>query len=275
MDMDFKVNENVLIPRPETEELVRWVIEDIKGTGTRIQLPEVQPAVRGARVRDSHERHGLPNQRADLPDESPNKLDFHILDIGTGSGCIAVSLAKNLPGVKVHALDVSVGALNVARKNAHLNQVNISFLKADILDVPDSEVRYDIMVSNPPYVRESERKDMQKNVTDHEPESALFVSDENPLKFYDAIARFAPKKPEGTRKIISGNQPISGPGNRAAPQASWFSENRKANGYVREPSDDCRFPQNSLLVSFLYRNDYLILNVEQQTINEQCYPQHL
>lgn len=158
MDMDFKVNENVLIPRPETEELVRWMIEELG----RIKSP-----VAGKRLT--------------------------ILDIGTGSGCIAVSLAKNLPNYEVHALDVSIRAIHVARSNAGANQVDVTFVTIDILNIDDSAVKYDIIVSNPPYVRDQEKKDMHKNVTDHEPRLALFVSDKNPLKFYDAIARFASK----------------------------------------------------------------------------------
>lgn len=158
MDMDFYVDENVLIPRPETEELVRWIVE------------EVGP-IKGV----------LADHR------------LIILDIGTGSGCIAVSLAKNLPSYEVHAFDISDAALKVARKNATLNRVDVSFEEIDILAIDESGSKYDIIVSNPPYVREREKKVMHKNVTSHEPGLALFVSDENPLRFYDAIARFAQK----------------------------------------------------------------------------------
>ncbi|SDE67956.1 release factor glutamine methyltransferase [Pricia antarctica] len=166
MDMDFSVDGTVLIPRPETEELVRWIIEE---------LDPIKSPVRSKRST--------------------------ILDIGTGSGCIAVSLAKNLPNYEVHALDVSLGALHTARSNAKANDVDVTFVEIDILDIEtsavnseDSTIEYDIMVSNPPYVREQEKKDMHKNVIDHEPGLALFVSDENPLKFYEAIATFASKK---------------------------------------------------------------------------------
>lgn len=153
MDMDFRVDENVLIPRPETEELVRWMISDLK---------------------DKNEGGG-------------------VLDIGTGSGCIAISLAKNLPNYKIFGLDISEEALRIAKKNAKINQVEVSFAVADILNIEDSALKYDSIISNPPYVREQEKKNMQKNVSDHEPGLALFVSDEKPLKFYDAIARFARK----------------------------------------------------------------------------------
>jgi len=158
MDMDFLVDENVLIPRPETEGLVRWIVE------------EVDP------IKDAKQ-----DQRRS------------ILDIGSGSGCIAISLAKFLPNYEVHAFDISLKALQVARKNAKANLVDVAFIEIDILDSENSSVKYDIMVSNPPYVREREKKKMHKNVTDHEPGLALFVSDENPLKFYEAIARFAKK----------------------------------------------------------------------------------
>ncbi len=158
MDMDFSVDENVLIPRPETEGLVRWIVEEVGPIEDAVQ----------------DKRHT-------------------ILDIGSGSGCIAVSLAKNLPNYEVHALDISLEALQVARKNAKANKVEVTFIEIDILDLEDSAVKYNIIVSNPPYVRKQEKKKMHKNVTDHEPGLALFVSDENPLKFYEAIARFAKK----------------------------------------------------------------------------------
>jgi release factor glutamine methyltransferase len=115
------------------------------------------------------------------------------LDIGTGSGCIAVSLAKNLPEAQVFALDISEKALEIAQQNALDNDVAIEFIQRDILNLDSLDTEFDAIVSNPPYVRELEKKDMHKNVTDHEPGVALFVSDENPLKFYDAIALYAQK----------------------------------------------------------------------------------
>jgi len=154
MDMDFLVDENVLIPRPETEELVRWILETSQAS----------------------------------PDKNPT-----ILDIGTGSGCIAISLAKNLPKAQVYGLDVSEPALEIARRNAKKNEVDTIFLQNDILTRPKLNRKFDSIVSNPPYVRDMEKKEMQKNVLEHEPDSALFVSDENPLVFYEAIARFAKK----------------------------------------------------------------------------------
>lgn len=157
----FKVNEQTLIPRPETEELVEWIISD--------------------------------NQS-----RSNDGVQLSILDIGTGSGCIAISLSKNLPNSKVQALDISEGALFIARQNAITNEVDVEFFKKDILktksstsdsDKPDDY--YDIIVSNPPYIREMEKELMKNNVLNYEPFTALFVQDEDPLLFYRAISKFA------------------------------------------------------------------------------------
>jgi release factor glutamine methyltransferase len=153
MDLDFVVNKNVLIPRPETEELVRWILDDF----------------------------------------STAQSDLKILDIGTGSGCIAISLAKNLPNAKVYALDVSQEALAVAKETAELNGVEIYFVNADILEVNDLDDKFDIIVSNPPYVRMLEKQEMKNNVLDNEPELALFVADDNPLIFYKKITELAAK----------------------------------------------------------------------------------
>jgi len=146
--LNFKVDQNVLIPRQETEELVDWIIKS-----NVLNAPS-------------------------------------ILDIGTGSGCIAISLAKNIKGSRVSAIDISEGALKVTQENAINNNVNIDLFKADILDhssiIPNQP--FDIVVSNPPYVRELEKTLMQSNVLDHEPHSALFVSDRDPLLFYREIA---------------------------------------------------------------------------------------
>lgn len=148
--LQFKVDKNVLIPRPETEELVDWIIQNHK-----------------------------------------NKNNLKILDIGSGSGCIAISLAKNLPNAEVSAIDISAEALNVAKNNAALNQVNVNFLKADILTISKLPGTFDIIVSNPPYVRELEKDQMQQNVLSNEPHIALFVENGNPLLFYDKIAELA------------------------------------------------------------------------------------
>ncbi len=166
----FKVNQHTLIPRPETEELVEWVVSEQAST-------------------------------------TQNAGHVTILDIGTGSGCIAISLAKNLPNSQVHAVDISSEAIKMARQNAVENRVEVDFFQTDILktkSLPTGEVQaekhYDIIVSNPPYVRELEKKQMQPNVLDYEPETALFVHDNDPLLFYRVISRLAKTslKPGGT-----------------------------------------------------------------------------
>jgi len=150
--LEFEVNSAVLIPRPETEELVDWII----------QSSEVQSK-------------------------------FKILDIGTGSGCIAIALAKNLPNAQVFALDVSEQALATAKKNAEKNQVHLSFIHQSILETEDLAQEFDIIVSNPPYVRELEKHEIKNNVLDNEPHLALFVEDNDALIFYRKIAQLAQK----------------------------------------------------------------------------------
>ena len=159
--LPFKVNKNVLIPRPETEELVDLIIRSV--TSLEVDKP------------------------------------VKILDIGTGSGCIAIALAKNLPNAKVYALDVSKEALKVAKQNAEINKVDINFIEASILNDTchlafEAESNFDIIVSNPPYVRNLEKEEIKPNVLDNEPHLALFVEDDNPLLFYREITNFAIKK---------------------------------------------------------------------------------
>ena len=149
--LPFEVNPSVLVPRPETEELVEWILESVK------------------------------------PDKP-----LRILDIGTGSGCIAVSLARHLPGAIVTAWDVSSEALKVAEFNARNNEAVVSFVQKDVLATTPEEMEgYDIIVSNPPYVREQEMELMKENVLNHEPHLALFVKDHDPLLFYRHITRLA------------------------------------------------------------------------------------
>lgn len=151
--LPFKVDKNTLIPRPETEELVAWILNTAK------------------------------------------KNTQEILDIGTGTGCIAISLAKNLANTALSAIDISENALTMAQKNAALNKVAVSFYQADVLKtIPFKKERlFDIIVSNPPYVRELEKAEIHNNVLQNEPHLALFVTDNNPLVFYDAIAEIAKK----------------------------------------------------------------------------------
>ena len=153
--LDFEVNAAVLIPRPETEELVEWILESQK---SKVESQKVK-----------------------------------ILDIGTGSGCIAISLAKNLPDATVFALDVSEEALATAKKNAENNSVNVTFIHQNILETEDLLQQFDIIVSNPPYVRNLEKEEIKKNVLENEPHLALFVADNDALVFYKKIAQLAQK----------------------------------------------------------------------------------
>lgn len=117
--------------------------------------------------------------------------NINILDIGTGSGCIAISLAKNIPTAKVSALDISEKAIDTAKLNALENNIHVNFFVQDILNASKTNDRYDVIVSNPPYIRASEKQFMEKNVLDYEPHTALFVDDNDPLIFYRKIALFA------------------------------------------------------------------------------------
>ena len=162
--LKFEVNENTLIPRPETEELVEWIL-------------------------NSSITH--------------HKSPITILDIGTGTGCIPIALKANLPQANVSAIDVSEKALKVAKRNAELNKVEINFIQANILEAEDlSQLptsnfhhpsSYNIIVSNPPYVRNLEKQEIKKNVLDYEPHLALFVEDTDALLFYRKIAQLALK----------------------------------------------------------------------------------
>jgi len=159
-DMTFEVNENVLIPRPETEELVSLILST-----------------------DNSQRSTDNGQRT--------TDTINILDVGTGSGCIAISLAKLIENSNVTAIDISEKALEVAKRNAKLNGVDVDFIHADILSDFHISKKFDIIVSNPPYVCESERIDMRANVLEFEPSTALFVDDNDPIVFYRHIINFA------------------------------------------------------------------------------------
>lgn len=160
---EFAVNPSVLIPRPETEELVEIILKDVR--------------------------------------QKKNAAPLKIVDIGTGSGCIAITLSAELSEAEVTAVDISPEALETARANAARLQANVRFLQADILAetaagqaIPGT---FDLIVSNPPYVLETEKANMEKNVLDHEPHLALFVDDSDPLLFYRQIARFGKKRLHG------------------------------------------------------------------------------
>ena len=151
--LDFEVNENVLIPRPETEELVEWIINE--------------------------------NSKTD------KAKTIKILDIGTGSGCIAISLAKNIPNAQVYAMDISKKAIETAKRNAMNNKTDVTFILQDVLNTEVLKCTFDIIVSNPPYVRNLEKEEIKKNVLDYEPHLALFVEDNDALIFYRKIAALA------------------------------------------------------------------------------------
>jgi release factor glutamine methyltransferase len=163
----FEVNENTLIPRPETEELVEWIVESQKSKVENLNI------------------------------QKSNNLT--ILDIGTGSGCIPIALKNEIPNAQVSAIDISEKALEMARKNAFDNQVEVNFIHQDILtsqhlNISTSQhLLFDVIVSNPPYVRNLEKQEIKKNVLDYEPHLALFVADSDALLFYRKIAQLALK----------------------------------------------------------------------------------
>tara|TARA_B110000967_G_C18882575_1_gene561950 strand:- start:1122 stop:2006 length:885 start_codon:yes stop_codon:yes gene_type:complete len=154
--LPFLVDKNTLIPRPETEELVEWILSEIQ-------------KIQGG------------NQKTPLA----------ILDIGTGTGCIPITLAKNTVNTVITAIDISAAALRVAKKNAVLNSVPVNFIMLDILKTTQLPQKYNLIVSNPPYVRELEKVEISANVLENEPHLALFVANKNPLVFYDKIADLA------------------------------------------------------------------------------------
>ncbi|WP_053992589.1 peptide chain release factor N(5)-glutamine methyltransferase [Mangrovimonas sp. TPBH4] len=156
--LPFKVSPATLIPRPETEELVDWIIATNKD----------------------------------------NADPLRVLDIGTGTGCIPISLGYHLSNAEIYTLDVSDQAIEVAKENAEINGVEVNFMHGDILKFENLapeflQLKFDIVVSNPPYVRELEKNEMKTNVLDYEPDLALFVPDDDPLRFYKVITKFASK----------------------------------------------------------------------------------
>lgn len=191
----YRVGPGVLIPRPETEELCRLI------------------------VGDSH-RHGGTGRGA----------GHRILDIGTGSGCIAITLALDVPGSTVSAMDISEEALNTARANAAALGATVGFVRQDILaasrrgDTAGSgQERFDIIVSNPPYIALSEKDGMRRNVLDHEPATALFVPDDDPLIFYRAIAAFAASNLSARGRLWLEINPLSADGLKAMLATKGFN----------------------------------------------------
>ena len=152
----FNVSTDTLIPRPETEELVEWIIETVKQDEYLSSLSELR-----------------------------------ILDIGTGTGCIAITLTKLIPSANTTAVDISKNALTVAESNSALNEVNVHFVISNVLELSKLGNQYDIIVSNPPYVRNSEKIEIKNNVLKYEPDTALFVEDDDPLLFYRKIGKLS------------------------------------------------------------------------------------
>lgn len=152
----FNVSTDTLIPRPETEELVEWIIETVKQDEYLSSLSELR-----------------------------------ILDIGTGTGCIAITLTKLIPSANTTAVDISKNALTVAESNSALNEVNVHFVISNVLELSSLENEFDIIVSNPPYVRNSEKIEIKNNVLKYEPDTALFVEDDDPLLFYRKIGKLS------------------------------------------------------------------------------------
>ena len=183
----FHVAPGVLIPRPETEELCRWILASDKHGLTRTFRESLHQSDAEVRV-------------------SPSQSDANILDIGTGSGCIAITLAQELPDAKVTAWDISDDALRIAADNAKSLGANVTFEHRDILEksltshLSPLTPQFDLIVSNPPYICEKEKSAMECNVLEHEPHLALFVPDDDPLLFYRAIAQYAVEalKPQGS-----------------------------------------------------------------------------
>lgn len=169
---EILVNKNVLIPRPETEELVEWILKDINNKNQKLQ----------------------------------------IIDLCSGSGCISIALAKNLPKSQIDGIDVSEKALELSQKNSVLNKVSVNYIQTNLLDSEkiNTNKKYDIIVSNPPYIKKSEKRDMDERVYKFEPNEALFVTDENPLIFYKEIIKFSMMNLNEKGKIyIEINQNLS------------------------------------------------------------------
>jgi release factor glutamine methyltransferase len=168
--MELYVDKNVLIPRPETEELVQWIIDDVKASGKDVFVRK--------------------------PMEADETTQLKVLDVGTGSGCIALALKKIMVKAEVWGCDVSEEALNVARRNGSTLNIRVDFQGLNFLDEAQQKLlpTVDIIASNPPYVPLKDKEEMHTNVVDHEPHTALFVSNNDPLIFYKALAGFGKKR---------------------------------------------------------------------------------
>ena len=204
--LKFYVDKNVLIPRPETEELVEWVIEEVRSRESGVQS---------------------------------RSSDIRILDIGTGSGCIPVALKRKLPEAEIWSCDISEDALNVAKKNAVALEADVNFMLLDFLNEKkrDSLPSFDIIISNPPYVPERDKEQMRPNVLNYEPHIALFVHDNDALIFYKAIAEFGKKHLNPGGAIYAEIHEDLG---------MAVSEAFKSNGYTTETRKDMQEKERML-----------------------------
>ena len=202
----FDVAPGVLIPRPETEDLVKWACDEAKekekedNSKEERGKEEEEVSEKGeASKKEEQPLSSLLKSNKEVSEKGEEVPHPSILDIGTGSGCIAITVALALPQARVTAWDISPDALAIAAGNAHRLGASVRFEHQDALNAPDDEERWDVIVSNPPYICDKERADMSDNVLCYEPELALFVPDSDPLLFYRAIARYASKalKPGG------------------------------------------------------------------------------
>ncbi|MFZ4549197.1 MAG: peptide chain release factor N(5)-glutamine methyltransferase, partial [Bacteroidales bacterium] len=202
LDMEFEVNSSVLIPRPETEELVSLVI-------------------------DNYSKNPVGNR-------------LKIIDVGTGSGCIAISLKHNFPDSDVFAVDFSEKALNVAESNAAKNRAEVNFIKVDILDNTQWDLlpEFNLIVSNPPYVTLADKQFMQPNVLEHEPDMALFVTNEDPLVFYRLIMEFAK-----TKLSLGGNL--------------WFEINERFGPEMKQMALNQGFTDVNIIFDFRGKSRFL------------------
>lgn len=202
-EMKFYVDEHVLIPRPETEELARWVVEEVQRLEFRVQSSEagvgsrepdagagLAPAL--SELRGSSRKAGFSASMFEVHQNQPVN-HINILDIGTGSGCIAIALQKQLPAARMYSCDVSKKALEVAAGNAEANQTKVEFILCDFLNQAQRNALplTDIIVSNPPYIPHRDMETMHQHVTGFEPHIALFVADNDPFLFYKEIAGHA------------------------------------------------------------------------------------
>lgn len=225
----FSVAPGVLIPRPETEDLVNWACDEAKEKEDNSKKERGKEEKEDSKKEEAPKKEEKPlssplkekkeglrkeeeaSKKEEQLQSSPLKNNKEvskkgeeaphpsILDIGTGSGCIAITVALALPQARVTAWDISTDALAIAAGNAHKLGASVRFEHQDALSAPDDKERWDVIVSNPPYICDRERADMSDNVLSYEPELALFVPDSDPLLFYRAIARYASKalKPDG------------------------------------------------------------------------------